>query len=44
MDGTSDDIKELSTLLSVITAWWLYLKKKKNLLEMQMKVFTGEMT
>lgn len=24
MDGTSDDIKELLTLLSVVTTWWLY--------------------
>lgn len=46
MDWTSNDVKELLVLLSVITAQRLYFKNKNkiNLPEMQTKVFTGEMT
>lgn len=38
MDWTSDDVKELLILLSVIIAQRLHFKNKINLLEMQMKV------
>ena len=44
MDWTSSDVKELLILLSVVIAQRLYFKNKINLPEMQMEVFTAEMT